>query len=396
MGITTTGRWTTTRRTPLRLAASAVLGPWLAAAAGRAPGVAFAASAGQDDGASASGHAPGAGWRRVETASAAGARPSPRRDHSLTFDPDRKRLYLFGGRSRGQHIGELWELDPATGAWTELPAGDGPRPAPRFGHNAFYDRAQRRLVVSMGQAGPTFFDDVWAYDPGGGAWTELGAHSGERPRPRYGAGVAYDPARHRIFVTHGFTDGGRFDDTWQFDLAGETWQRIATSGPLPEKRCLTRATWHPATAQLLLFGGQSDRQPYLGDLWALDVAGGAWAQHPSAPQPGPRHFYSADLVEASGVWYLFGGDTPGGPVGDTWAYDAAARSWSLVHEPGASEAPPPRLSADAAAVDGGLCLFGGTTKTADLDDTWLLTLVHDHAEQPMARRATQGNDDSFS
>ncbi len=33
-----------------------------------------------------------------------------------------------------------------------------------------------------------------------------------------------------------------------------------------------------------------------------------------------------------------------------------------------------RFSADVAATAGGFCLFGGTSRAADLDDTWLLSV----------------------
>src|SRR5687768_11445308 len=106
MGITTTGRWETTRRTPLRLAASSLLGPWLAGANGRLPGAAHAAPAAPQETVTATAPVTGIGWSRV----AGATQPSPRRDHSLTYDPDRNRAYLFGGRSRGRQIGELWEF----------------------------------------------------------------------------------------------------------------------------------------------------------------------------------------------------------------------------------------------------------------------------------------------
>jgi N-acetylneuraminic acid mutarotase len=304
---------------------------------------------------------------------AAGPHPRARRDHSLTFDGERGVLYLFGGRGQGRDSDELWTFDPATSAWAEV-AMDGPKPPARFGHNACYDPVARRVVITMGQAGPAFFNDVWAFEPATGSWRELGPPPDARPRPRYGAGAAYDPAGHRLFVTHGFTDSGRFDDTWVFDLAAETWSPIATEGPVPVKRCLTRAEWHPATAQLLLFGGQSDQASFLGDLWALDPVRGAWSERRAEPAPGPRNFYSASLDGSTGRWYLFGGDTSAGPASDVWAYDAVAETWSRLDAP-AAEAPAARFSADVAPAGGGFYLFGGTNRRAELDDLWALRLT---------------------
>ena len=56
------------------------------------------------------------------------------------------------------------------------------------------------------------------------------------------------------------------------------WQQVATTGAVPIKRCLTRCLWQPASASMLMFGGQTDDNPFLGDLWVLDAAKGTWAR----------------------------------------------------------------------------------------------------------------------
>ena len=137
--------------------------------------------------------------------------PKPRRDHSLTFNPDDDRMYLFGGRTAGVADNELWMYDPKSASWLETPAS-GTGPPPRFAHNAVYDAAGKRLIVALGQGnGTAFFNDVWAYD--GEVWTQLDAPSAEGPAIRYGSGGALDPEGNRLLITHGFTDVGRFDDT---------------------------------------------------------------------------------------------------------------------------------------------------------------------------------------
>jgi hypothetical protein len=301
------------------------------------------------------------------------AHPAARRDHSLTFDADRGLLYLFGGRAQGVALDDLWTFDLATAAWSEISLA-GAKPQARFGHNAFYDAASRRLVVALGQAGPTFFNDVWVFDPGISSWAELGANSVDRPAVRYGAGSAYDPGADRLFVSHGFTDQGRFDDTWVFDLPTEAWSQIATTGEVPLKRCLTRAVWEPASQQLLLFGGQSDEHPFLGDFWSLDVAGGRWTQKQAATLPGPRNLYGAAADPSRQRWYLFGGSTPDGMAGDTWVYDMLQDAWSRIEGFDTRDAPLARSSPDVAAIGNSLYLFGGSHAGADLDDIWVLQL----------------------
>ncbi|MBI4498138.1 MAG: hypothetical protein HY689_09595 [Chloroflexi bacterium] len=311
-------------------------------------------------------------WVLLPPASTA---PAPRRDHTLTFDTDRGVLYLFGGRTGGlDAFDDLWTFDPTTARWTRV-AVSGPQPSARFGHNAFYDATAKRLVVTLGQAtATTFFHDTWSFDPVAASWSELGAGSAERPATRYGAGGAYDAHLNRFLVSHGFTNLGRFDDTWILDLGVQQWRKVATQGAIPEQRCLVRAWWEPSSGRLLLFGGQSNRQPFLGDFWSLDVASGRWTEKQQVLLPSPRHLYGAAADDRARRWYLFGGNTANGAVGDTWVYDAAQDGWSLLIDPGAAEGPSARYGADITVAGERLFLFGGNDGTGDLADMWALPL----------------------
>lgn len=306
-----------------------------------------------------------AAWARVPFA----AGPSARRDHSLTLNADDGLIYLFGGRAKGVAGNQLWAFDPKSAAWTQIQTS-GAVPEARFAHNAFYDAAKKRLIIALGQGnGETFFNDVWAYASGG--WARLDAASPEHPEIRYGSGGAHDVAGNRIFISHGFTDHGRFDDTWRFDLDGGAWTKIATTGPVPIKRCLTRCLWLPASGSMLLFAGQTDTNPFLGDFWTLDVTKGTWAENNPATLPGPRNLYGASLGADGRRWYIVGGNTAAGPDAETWAYDIATASWSRVEAAG--EAPSARYSTDAVYAAGNLYIFGGNDGKAEIDDMWALS-----------------------
>ncbi len=309
---------------------------------------------------------PTATWSRV----AASGGPGPRRDHSTTFNPNDGRVYVFGGRTAGTSNAELWTYDPAAAKWRQVGSA-GPGPAPRFGHNAFYDGTRKRLVIALGQGnGDAFFNDAWAYDARG--WQQIDASPDERPQVRYGAGGAHDAAGDRFIISHGFTDRGRFDDSWSLDLAGGVWTKIATSGPVPIKRCLTRSLWLPDARSMLLFGGQTDATPFLGDLWTLDAAKGQWTERHPSPLPGPRNLYGAILDERTNRWYVVSGNTSDGPSGEAWAYALDTATWSMISPAGA--APPARYSADTAIGAGKLYLFGGHDGAGEVDDLWTLDL----------------------
>jgi len=139
---------------------------------------------------------------------------------------------------------------------------------------------------------------------------------------------------------------------------------------VPVKRCLFRCGWDPGSGQLLLYSGQSDGAPFLGDFWVLDPAAGTWTEKKPATSPGPRNFYGATFVDATRRWYIVGGATPNGPAGDVWEYDVQRDAWTLL--PDLPDGPGPRNGHDVTSAGTELALFGGHNGTTELSDFWTL------------------------
>ena len=170
------------------------------------------------------------GFARLERASEVGAGPSAREDHTWTVDGDGTTAYLFGGRDGGDISNELWSFDLRSDTWT-IAAPSGPAPDARFGHTATWV-PDVGLVIWSGQAGSSFFNDIWAYDPTTGAWRELPS-LGDVPPARYGSCASLGPDG-RLWISHGFTDTGRFDDTRAYDFATGEWTDETPDGDLPD------------------------------------------------------------------------------------------------------------------------------------------------------------------
>ena len=124
-----------------------------------------------------------------------------------------------------------------------------------------------------------------------------------------------------------------------------------------------------------MFGGQTDGQPFLGDLWALDPEAGSWTEITSEPRPSPRNFYAMAETDPGRI-VLFGGNTDDGPgpVNDLWFFDCATDTWTLAQPEG--EAPSARYGHDAVwmAESRRFIVFGGHDTTGDLNDLWELTI----------------------
>jgi hypothetical protein len=302
-------------------------------------------------------------WRRLE---AAGELPSGRRDHSLVTNG--RLLLLFGGRNDTGTLGDHWAYDVEKGVWTNATPPGARLPPPRFGHNAALTGGpQGSVLLFGGQDGGSFFNDVWLLGELG--WQQLQPPGG--PAQRYGAASALD-ADGRLLVSHGFTNEGRFDDTWSLDPS-PVWANVSAAGTRPIKRCLCRGAWDTKRNRFLMFGGQTDGTPFLGDLWAFD--GQTWTEITTEPKPSPRNFYAMAETDPGRI-ALFGGNTVDvpGPMNDLWFFDGATDTWTLAQLGG--EAPSARYGHDAVWLPESrrLIVFGGHDTTGDLNDLWELTI----------------------
>ncbi len=291
--------------------------------------------------------------------------PPARYDHSLVASGTH--LFLFGGRDANS---DLWIYDMVQDQWNnKVQANEGP--SPRFGHNAVWDITRERLVIFGGQDGTTFYNDLWEYDPETHRWESM-SPDGAAPWPaaRYGAAACYDNEGHFI-VSHGFTDTGRFDDTWQLDLAARTWTDVSpAANERPLARCLVHGAWDIIKRRLLLFGGQSTETPFLDDLWGWSPEI-AWQQIARTPRPTARNLYALIYDAKRSAALLFGGRAQDGPQNDLWIFYSQGENWVQFVAQG--DPPAPRYGHDM-TIEPSIppYLFGGTNGTTSFDDLWRL------------------------
>lgn len=246
----------------------------------------------------------------------AGAKPEARIDPAVAYDPERRRVLMFGGRRvDGSRLDDLWEWDGVS--FTRLSA-PGPWPAARSGAFMAYARHEQRLLLLGGDkeaGGPT---DFWAWD---GAQWELLSDDAEPGGPQLT--MAYDPVRQRTVVGTGSARG----DVWEWD--GEQWQHIEPLGPAPGLVSGAALAFDDTDyGRLTLFGGVQDDMGYLEGTWVW--IGDRWVEVPTTgPTPAPR--VDATLFNDPSSLVLFGG-TGAQDYDDIWRWDG--REWSEVTTPG--------------------------------------------------------------
>lgn len=301
--------------------------------------------------------------------------PAAREDHTWTVAANTATAYLFGGRNGATVYGDLWAYDLATDAWAELaPSGAGP--AARFGHEAEWVEGIG-LVVFAGQAGTSFFNDLWAFDPETAVWRQLPA-SGDLPPARYGTCADIGPDG-RLWISHGFTsDFGRFADTRAYDFATGSWTDETRDGPTPVNRCLHGCWWTDAD-DFVLYAGQTTGVVAMDDLWARG-ADDDWRQA-GGDLPAARNLYAYARTDA-GTWVFGGLGLDGAYLGDLYLVDDA-----LLPQPAELDAPggpPGRAGAELVwdADRARLLLFGGLYSDGALADLWELPVAAPLGAQP--------------
>jgi hypothetical protein len=311
-----------------------------------------------------------------------GTPPGARAEHSVVYDPVRDRLVLYGGTGDSTYS-DVWTLSLAgTANWTRLtPAGTVP--VGRYGHTAVYDPVRDRMLVFGGSNGTTDFNQVWALSLAGGtAWSQLTA-SGTPPATRRDHSMIYDAGSDRLIVFGGYrqippSGSQRYQDLWSLSLAGTpTWAELFPSGTAPDARFLHSAMYDPIRRRMLMLGGDHTATPQT--LWSLALTGPlAWSQpSPPGPQPAARRNHTTVYDSDGDRMLLFGGNTQ----------ENAANTWSLALGPSPSwtrlpvpHVPPlPRDDAGAVfdSVGQRMLLIGGRENVSGQykSDLWQLSLV---------------------
>ena len=299
-------------------------------------------------------------WRKVTS----GKGPAAREDHTWTVDREGRFAYLFGGRDGDREFDDLWRYDLAKDTWKRI-SPKGATPEPRFGHNAVWVD-DYGMVVFAGQRGADFFDDLWAFDPAAKRWRELPA-KGQVPKRRYGSCMVVGPDG-RLWISHGFTFAGRFDDTRAYNLKSERWAVITPEGRKPGERCLHEC-FTTTAGDLVLYGGQDDGSFALGDLWSVG-RDREWDRHDD-PQAKPRRLYG--VTEAGDFAYVFAGaGEDNAKLADLWKVDRETLEFVRVRVEGAY---PAGRYAGTLLTDterGRLLLFGGEAASGAKSDVWEL------------------------
>ena len=310
--------------------------------------------------------------------------PLPRRDATAIYDAVNHTMIVFGGRTWGGPVNEVWSFNLDSLRWTNLsPPPDSASPLPRFAHTAVFDPPTHKMFIWSGQ-GVAFFNDAWAFDLTLHRWEKLFPVSGIIPEARYGSVAVYDPRNRRLVMFAGFTNSGRYNDSQAYDIQTNGWIDLTPSGTKPAARCLHTAAYDAARHRMIMYGGQISGP--IDDIWAFDLHDNTWTNLTPATRPPGRYFASS--IYTDDRVFVFGGTTPTALVNELWSFDLRDSTWLQVIVSGTI--PPARTSHSAIYVpkDRSMIVFGGIGDSM-YNDVWKLggfvTSVQDGEDRLPAR-----------
>jgi serine/threonine protein kinase/N-acetylneuraminic acid mutarotase len=262
-----------------------------------------------------------------------------RAGQSMVWDARDNLLLIFGGiNNQGAVLNDLWAYSPGSGNWTQLSAQQavqsgstcGTVPAPRMNAAMVWDSVDQKILMYGGvDASNNYFGDLWSFDPTAKTWMAIQCANNS---PGARASNAVWDGQH-MFMLGGLSSSGFLKDFWMYTPGGSggSWQQLADfpAGP----RGYQTVVWDSHDSRLYTFGGLDANGLQQSDFWMYSTNSG-WVQITPASANNPL-----GRQEAIGTWdaknnvlLMMGGwETGQGiPFWGVWAFDPAQNAWGLI------------------------------------------------------------------
>ncbi|XP_051285494.1 kelch repeat-containing protein [Dicentrarchus labrax] len=261
-------------------------------------------------------------WVAAETL-AEGPTPEARIGHTAIYDPDSRRIFVFGGSKNKKWFNDVHILDTQSWKWTMVEA-QGKVP-PLAYHSCSLFRGE---LFVLGGVFPRpnpepdgCSDSLYIFDPNLSIWYQP-IVTGDTPSPRSGHSACVMQER-KIYVFGGWDTPVCYNDMYMLDLGLMEFSAVKTTGEGPSPR-----SWHGSAVlsdtKFLIHGGYNGNNA-LSDTFIFDIDTNSWTEvtlpQLSVPRAGHsiitmetavRHHFSeededADAGSVSRTLLVFGG-----------------------------------------------------------------------------------------
>ncbi|KAJ7345035.1 hypothetical protein JRQ81_000985 [Phrynocephalus forsythii] len=258
--------------------------------------------------------------------------PSPRWCHAMCLS-DPETAVLIGGEGANQQCCKdaLWKLEIDSDFWfpMDFPEQDS-IPQCSWGHSATYDPDTKRIYIFGGMREGKRYGAIYILDTTSWKWLHVSA-KGKVPTLAYHSATIY---RQELFVFGGafpkmssLEPGACSNALFIFNPEYEIWYQPIIEGEKPLPRL-----GHSATLlrnKMIIFGGQR-ASTYLNDMHFLDLGFMEYTSVPFLPgQPSARSFHAAIPVSDQKV-LISGGCNAKGAFRDAYTFHLDTLTWNTV------------------------------------------------------------------
>ncbi|XP_045921653.1 kelch repeat-containing protein [Micropterus dolomieu] len=236
-------------------------------------------------------------WVAAETL-AEGPTPEARIGHTVVYDPDSKRIFVFGGSKNKKWFNDVHILDTQSWKWTMVEA-QGKVP-PLAYHSCSMFRGE---LFVLGGVFPRpnpepdgCSDSLYIFDPHLSIWYQP-IVTGDTPSPRSGHSACVMQER-KIYVFGGWDTPVCYNDMYMLDLGLMEFSAVKTTGKAPSPR-----SWHGSAVlsdtKFLIHGGYNGNNA-LSDTFVFDIDTNSWTEVTLPQLSVPRAGHSIITMKTAG------------------------------------------------------------------------------------------------
>ena len=238
--------------------------------------------------------------------------PSARSGHTAVWTGSR--MLVWGGSSGGTRLNTGGGYDPATDTWNPISTA-GAVPSARTEHAAVWTGS--RMLVWGGSIGTlSYSGDGGSYDPASDAWTAIPAGGGSPSARRFHTAVW---TGSEMVVWGGATSTSK-NDGGRYNPVSQAWQATSTGAGNPAPRSQHTAIW-TGTAMLVWGGDVSD--PDAGGRY--DPAANAWSSLGTSGVPMSRRLHA--VVWTGDEMIVWGGERGSSRLNTGGRYSPVSNAW---------------------------------------------------------------------
>ncbi|XP_037613669.1 kelch repeat-containing protein [Sebastes umbrosus] len=235
-------------------------------------------------------------WFAAETL-AEGPTPEARIGHTAVYDPDSRRIFVFGGSKNKKWFNDVHILDTQSWKWTMVEA-QGKVP-PLAYHSCSMFRGE---LFVLGGVFPCpnpepdgCSDSLYIFDPHLSIWYQP-IVTGDKPSPRSGHSACVMQQR-KIYVFGGWDTPVCYNDMYMLDLGLMEFSVVKTTGKAPSPR-----SWHGSAVlsdtKFLIHGGYNGNNA-LSDTFIFDIDTNSWTEVTLPQLSVPRAGHSIITMETA-------------------------------------------------------------------------------------------------